>query len=416
MLALQDTNYEPPVVHHIVITVEKSFSSIESGTIAPLEVTLEAMSNTSPSDCPTYRFKEWTKHEKSGLEFTLAATIPQLPPSMMFGQVQPEDDKLGMMRCLTSHQLWERYGIVSPPGHIYRPTNGWWLLVTSLVETAPVAPGTLLMCLESLRTLVDPGETLCFHLADIFRGKFLCQHWLQLIAIVFCRQAKIRVLDRHTYTFGTPVAVLEALSVIHNWSTANMVNRPMRRTVWQDRQAVFEHVTPPTVPDERPGKWLITQPKTRPSLLQWISHDKTDILQAPGIVVLCCPADLDSHAAMTRYVVREYGQKAIFQRRLAIGKALLLPRSQTAPWDNDFVLLFTRAFSKHLLLYDILHLWLVDLANKLPKGIVKSLHFPIYDPERSVNILQAWYSMLEERFSNANIKIVLRDRAFVSIA
>ena len=30
--------------------------------------TLRAMHNTSPSDCPTYRFKEWTSHDKSGLE------------------------------------------------------------------------------------------------------------------------------------------------------------------------------------------------------------------------------------------------------------------------------------------------------------------------------------------------------------
>ena len=144
---------------------------------------------------------------------------------MVFGHVPPEDNKLEMIRCIAAHHLWERYGIVSPPGDIYRPTNGWWLSVTSLDETPPVAPGTLLMCLENLRTLVEPGETLCFHLAEIFRGKILCRHWLQFIAIVFCRQAKIRMLDRHTYTFETPVAVLEVLSVVHagqpqTWETA----------------------------------------------------------------------------------------------------------------------------------------------------------------------------------------------------
>ena len=85
-----------------------------------------------------------------------------------------------------------------------------------------------------------------FRLPDLFRGKFHIQHWLQLLAIIFCRQAKIRLLDKQPYTFGTPVTVLEALSVVHDWSTTNMGNRSLQRTVWQDRRAFLEHVTPPS--------------------------------------------------------------------------------------------------------------------------------------------------------------------------
>ena len=81
-------------------------------------------------------------------------------------------------------------------------------------------------------------DTLCFHLADIYRGNFLSQHWLQLLAITFCRQAKIRLLDKYMYTFENPATVLEALSVIHDWSCTNLGDRPLRTTVWQDREAI----------------------------------------------------------------------------------------------------------------------------------------------------------------------------------
>ena len=86
--------------------------------------------------------------------------------------------------------------VASPPGDVYRPTQVWWLLVTSFDETPRVSPTTLLMCLESSRPVVEAEHTLCFHLADIYRGQFLSQHWLQLIATDFRRQAKIHVLDK----------------------------------------------------------------------------------------------------------------------------------------------------------------------------------------------------------------------------
>ena len=81
--------------------------------------------------------------------------------------------------------------------------------------------------------------------------------------------------------------------------------------------------------------------------------DNTVILQAPGIVVFCCPADLDSRSAMTRYVIRKYGLEAIFRLRPAVGKVLILPRSLNGHWEIDFVFLFTRASSKYPLLHMI---------------------------------------------------------------
>ena len=112
-----------------------------------------------------------------------------------------------------------------------------------------------------------------------------------------------------------------------------MGNHPLRCALWQDRRALVKHVTPSKVTDERPGKRLITQSKVQPIYPQWIFYENTDRLQAPGIVVSCCPADLDSSSAMTRYVIREYGQEALFRRRPAVGKALHLSRSSNTPWE-----------------------------------------------------------------------------------
>ena len=415
--SIQAKDQDIPQVHHIVITTEKTYSSIGPGVVPPLETTLKAMQETSSSDCPTYRFKEWTWQEKSGLEFTLAAIIPPLPPSMVFGKLEPEDTKVAMVRCITAQKLWQQYGVTSPPGDVYHPTAGWWLLVTSLDETSPVSPGTLLICLENLRTLVEFEDTLCFHLADIYRGKFLSQHWLQLLAITFCRQTKIRLLDKYTYAFENPVTVLEALSVVHDWSCTNLGDRPLRRTVWQDHKAILDHLTPNQDNQSTvTGKLLTTHPKVKPNYLSWISYEETDILQARDTVAICCPADLLSYSAMARYVIREYGQEEIFRLRPAVGKAVHLTRSPSAPWNNEMFLLVTRASSKHPILHDVLHLCLTDLVQKLERAQITRIHLPIYDPERSINMLPAWYSMLRDHFIDSSVDIVLHDRVYVSIA
>ena len=85
-------------------------------------------------------------------------------------------------------------------------------------------PGTLLICLEKLRTLVEFEDTLCFHLADKHHEKFPTQQWLQLLAIIFmifCCEAEIRLLEKHTYSFENH---LTALSVVHDWSRLRSVH------------------------------------------------------------------------------------------------------------------------------------------------------------------------------------------------
>ena len=138
---------------------------------------------------------------------------------------------------------------------------------------------------------LETSDTLCFHLGDIYRGKFLSQHWLQLIAIIFCRQTKICILDRLTYTPDTPMSTLEEHSIMHSWSCIHIGNRPLHRTIWEDRRAIFGHLTskPLDNHEENTGKWLIVQPKIRPNHVPWITCTDTDILQASGTLVLVVP-------------------------------------------------------------------------------------------------------------------------------
>ena len=259
------------------------------------------------------------------------------------------------------------------------------------------------------RTLVETNDTLCFHLAS--------QHWLQLIAIIFCRETRIHILDRLTFTPETPIPTLEARSSIHNWSYRHMGDRPLHRTIWEDRGAVFGHLTPqPTNNhEEDTGKWLITQSKIRPNLVPWIIYCNTHILQAPGTVVMCCPAYLQSHSATVRYIIREYGQENIFRLKLSLGNAIRLKHSPTAPWDNQIVLMCTRASYKHPLLHETRHICLTYLSHQLHQYGITQIHIPIFDPERSINLLPAWYDTLRDHFTGQNLEIILHDRVYVSI-
>ena len=156
--------------------------------------------------------------------------------------------------------------------------------------------------------------------------------------IIFCRQTKICILDRLTYTPpDTPMSTLEALSIMHSWPCMHMGNRPLHRTIWEDRRATFGHLTskPLDNHEEDTGKWLISQPTIRPNHVPWITYSDRDILQASGTLVLCCPADLQPQSATFRYIVREYGQKAIFRLKPSVGTAICLKHYHIAPWNNQ---------------------------------------------------------------------------------
>ena len=67
------------------------------------------------------------------------------------------------------------------------------------------------------------------------------------------------------YTFENPTTVLEALSIVHNWSCTNLGDRPLRGTVWQDRKAILGHLAPSQDNQSTlTGKLLVTHPKVKP--------------------------------------------------------------------------------------------------------------------------------------------------------
>ena len=135
-------------------------------------------------------------------------------------------------------------------------------------------------------------------------------------------------------------------------------------------------------------------------------------IAGPGTVVLSCSAYLVSYSATARYVIREYGQENMFRLKPAVGMAVRLVNSPTTPWSNKMFLLHTRASNRH----PLLHSCLTNLTHLLHQSHTSWIHLPIYDPERSINLLPAWYATLRNHFTDQNLEIVLHDRVYVSIA
>ena len=204
---------------------------------------------------------------------------------------------------------------------------------------------------------------------------------------------------------------------MHSWSCIHMGNRPLHRTIWEDRRAIFGPLTPKPIDHnkENTGKWLITQPAIRPNHVPWITYSDTDILQASGTLLLCSSADLQSHSATIRYVIREYGQEDLFLLKLSVGTAICLRHSPTAPWNNQIFILCTRASNKHPLLHETINACLTHLLHQLHQYGITRIHIPIYDPEPSNNLLPTWYATLRDHIGT-NLEIVLYDRVNVSIA
>ena len=107
---------------------------------------------------------------------------------------------------------------------------------------------------------------------------------------------------------------------------------------------------------------MITQPRTRPKYLPWVTYANTDT------------ADLVSHPASTQYVIQEYGQDKIFRLRSAVGAAVRLVNSPTAPWGNVIFLYCTRASNKHPNLHEDILLCLTNLIHQLHRNHTTRIH------------------------------------------
>ena len=134
------------------------------------------------------------------------------------------------------------------------------------------------------------------------------------------------------------------------------------------------------------------------------------------LLVICCPADLITYSATTRYIIREYGTEVIFSRRPATGSVIHLDPSVTNKPDHHVFLMFTRATNRDPLYNETLHICLGNLLERLVETNVRDIHFPIIDPERPDNNLFNWYNCLTDYFADERIDVYLHDRVYVSIA
>ena len=366
------------LVRRVVIRAKKTYTGLERERIFPVDVVLEELSKSKVAEEPCPRFKEWTS-DLRGLEFTLAVTVPPVTTNIVIGPFDFEREPIQMVRCFTADLLSDKYGVTCQPGEVYRPAQYWWLLVTASHTHSLVQPDNLRSCLESLRTLVTEELILCFHIVDLYRGKLQFRWWLELIITLFANFPRIRLLDDWTHSFNQPVTIYTALGTLDAWSTANVDNQSLSRSVWQDLTAIRgqNHFDPP---DEKgPGRQIVFPGVLRPNLVDYIVYDQTDFLQEQGHVAMCCPADLNTDSAALRYILRERGIENKFQLRPKIGEVLTFPASSFL--DNQIVhLLITRPSQRAPQITDDFFLCLEHLKALLLSNETPDFHFPIVDP------------------------------------
>ena len=237
--------------------------------------------------------------------------VPPVPPSIVFGPFNFEREPVQMARCITADSLLDRYGVEVELGGVYSPAPYWWPLVTASRVDALVNPQHLLLCLESLRTSTTENLILCFHLIDWYRGKVKFRWCLELIITCFTDYPRIRLLDEWTHTFEEPLQVKAALSTLDTWVRANVDNQALQRSVWQDLAAMQGRTPRVCIPqDNGPGREIVYQGSLLPDIVEYISYDTTDFLQAEWHIALTCPADLETSSASMRYVLRECRRRA----------------------------------------------------------------------------------------------------------
>ena len=345
----------------------------------------------------------------------MAVTVHPVTPNIVFGPFNFEREPIQMVRCFTADLLSHKYGVTCQPGEVYRPAQYWWFLVTASHTHSLIQPDNLRSCLESLRTVVTEELILCFHIVDLYRGELHFRWWLELIITFFANFPRIRLLDDWTHSFNQPVTIHTALGTLDAWSTANVDNQSLSRSVWQDLTAIRgqNHFDP--ADEKRHERHIVFPGALRPNLVNYIVYDQTDFLQVKGHVAMCSPADLNTSSASLRYNLRECGIENIFQLCPKVGEVLTIPSSSFL--DNQIVhLLITRPSQRAPPITDDFFLCLQRLKALLLSNETPDIHFPIVDPERPLCSLDNFYHSVVDVFAGTGITVILHDRVYVSIA
>ena len=151
-------------------------------------------------------------------------------------------------------------------------------------------------------------------------------------------------------------------------------------------------------------------------MVEYISYDTTDFLEADGHITLTCPAILETSSAALRYVLRECGKEQVFSLRPQVGEILTLTPTITNKPAQTIHLLITRVNQRAPLIADDFLSCLRKLVAWLEDRGVSQVHFlPILDPERPVYLLANLYRVMMDLFVDTNIHVVLHNRVYVSI-
>ena len=216
--------------------------------------------------------------------------------------------------------------------------------------------------------------------------------------------------------FGEPLRVKAAVSTLDTWVRANVDNQALPRSVWQDLAAIQGHTRRVCIPqDNGPGRQIVYPGSLLPEMVEYISYDTTDFLQAQGHIALTCPADLETSSAALRYVLRECGKEQVFSLRPQVAEILTLTPTITNKPAQTIHLLITRANQRAPFIADDFLLCLRKLVAWLEDRGVSQVHVPLLDPERPVNSLANLYRVMMDLFVDTNIHVVLHNRVYVSI-
>ena len=240
--------------------------------------------------------------------------------------------------------------------------------------------------------------------------------WLELFITFSTVYPRIRLLDDWTHTFENPLSPKAALGTLDVWTKANSDNRAIPRSAWQDL-AYIQGRTPRTHPpsDNGPGRQIVYPGALYPNLVNYISYDVTDFLQAEGVIALVCPVDLETNCAALRYILREHGKERIFSLRPRVGEVLTIRHDATENSTQNIHLLIVRANQRASLLTDDYLHCMAQLIQCLTDKGSTMVHLPILDPERPAFSLVNLYHTLMNLFAGSDIHVVLHNRVYVFI-
>ena len=87
-------------------------------------------------------------------------------------------------------------------------------------------------------------------------------------------------------------------------------------------------------PDNGPGRELLYPGSLRPNLVEHISYDMPDFLQAEGHIALACSADLETSSAALRRVLRECWRAGLLPTPTGNGGANVHPLHHKQTFSN----------------------------------------------------------------------------------